>query len=446
MTLRNHPHLKRVSRFYTLSNALLSACVAVLFFSDFSFAAEPDDFFSLPKHDHPGILAVHDTLAVYKGTETMPEEIWPRVSVPFAVFTITDYLNYEIRGKYGREKQKSLNKFLPAKHQKPTPLQEKLLALKKGQTVLLCWEHRAGGPQGQVVNRLEVLTPKQAKQFRAEAVVAKSAREDRRKQGLHLTREAFLQRLRTLDPKQFSGVKPEELAVRTELYLRRPHLTDDDFLQIVKWMPALDNLHLRSAVFPKASLQRLTGLKNLTSLSLPFTGYQDEGLKNADMPLLSKLKSLKSLNLMGTEIRDEGLKAIGELKKLEHLNLKSCWIEGYGLQHLVQLKNLKELDLGRITRGRGIENEGFEHLGEMAELEKLSLRHCEKFSPESLDRLKGLKNLKTIDLYYAFGYRDDTSGALPALARLQKALPSCKVTGVQWKRLKENQEREELRD
>ena len=277
-------------------------------------------------------------------------------------------------------------------------------------------------------------------------MVAKSAREDRRKQGLHLTREAFLQRLRTLDPKQFSGVKPEELAVRTELYLRRPHLTDDDFLQIVKWMPALDNLHLRSAVFPKASLQRLTGLKNLTSLSLPFTGYQDEGLKNADMPLLSKLKSLKSLNLMGTEIRDEGLKAIGELKKLEHLNLKSCWIEGYGLQHLVQLKNLKELDLGRITRGRGIENEGFEHLGEMAELEKLSLRHCEKFSPESLDRLKGLKNLKTIDLYYAFGYRDDTSGALPALARLQKALPSCKVTGVQWKRLKENQEREELRD
>ena len=444
MTLRNHSHQKRVSRFNTLPNALISTCLAALFFSSFSFAAESDDFFSLPKHDHPQILSVHDTLAVYKGTETMPENIWPRVSVPFAVFTITDYLNYEIRGKYGREKQKSLNKFLPAKHQKPTPLQEKLLALKEGQTVLLCWEHRGGGPEGQVVNRLEVITPEQAKRFRAEAVVAKSAREDRRKQGLHLTREAFLQRLRTLDPKQFSGVKPEELAVRTELYLRRPHLTDDDFLRIVKWMPYLDNLHLRSAVFPKVSLQHLTGLKNLTSLSLPFTGYQDEGLKNADMPLLSKLKSLKSLNLMGTEITDEGLKAISELKNLERLNLKSCWIEGHGLQHLVQLKNLKELDLGRITRGRGIENEGFVHLGKMAKLEKLSLRHCERFSPKSLDQLKGLKNLKAIDLYYAFAYRDDTSGALPALARLQKALPTCKVTGVQWNRLKENQEREEL--
>ena len=87
-------------------------------------------------------------------------------------------------------------------------------------------------------------------------------------------------------------------------------------------MPALENLHLRSAVFPKASLQHLTGLKNLTSLSLPFTGYQDEGLKNADMPLLSKLKSLKSLDLMGTEIRDDGLKSIGELKSLGALEFE----------------------------------------------------------------------------------------------------------------------------
>ena len=429
-----------------IQSTLVSASIAVLILSSVSFAAESDDFFSLPKHDHSEILAVHDTLAVYKGTQTMPENIWPRVSVPFAVFTITDYLNYEIRGKYGREKQVSLNKFLPAKDQKPTPLQEKLLCLKEGQTVLLCWEHRGGGPEGQVVNRLEVLAPEQAKRFRAEAVTAERAKEDRREQGLHLTRKAFLQRLRTLDPKQFSGVKPEGLAMRTELYLRRPHITDDDFLRIVKWMPALDNLHLRSAVFPKASLQHLTKLKNLTSLSLPFTGYQDEGLKNADMPLFSKLKSLKSLDLMGTEITDEGLKAIGELKNLERLNLKSCWIEGYGLRHLAQLKNLKELDLGRITRGRGIDDEGFKHLSRMAKLEKLSLRHCERFSPKSLDHLRGLKNLKTIDLYYAFAYRDDTFGALPALARLQKALPTCKVTGVQWKRLKENQEREELRD
>ena len=250
MTLHNPPRLSRVSRFYTLSNALLSVCVAVLFLSGFSFAGETNDFFSLPKHDHPQILAVHDTLAVYKGTETMPENIWPRVSVPFAVFTITEYLNYEIRGKYGREKQKSLNKFLPAKHQKPTPLQEKLLALKEGQAVLLCWEHRGGGPEGQVVNRLEALTPEQAKRFRMEAVVAERAREDRRKQGLHLTKGGISATPPHLGFQAiFPGVKLEELTVRKELYLRRPHLTDDDFLRIVKWMPALENLHLRSAVF-----------------------------------------------------------------------------------------------------------------------------------------------------------------------------------------------------
>ena len=40
--------------------------------------------------------------------------------------------------------------------------------------------------------------------------------------------------------------------------------------------------------FQKHPFSALLVLKNLTSLSLPFTGYQDEGLKNVDMPLLSK--------------------------------------------------------------------------------------------------------------------------------------------------------------
>ena len=137
-----------------------------------------------------------------RGLKPCLENIWPRVSVPFAVFTITDYLNYEIRGKYGREKQKSLNKFLPAKHQKPSPYRKIVGSQRRANSpALLGTPGRWTG--GQEVNRLEVITPEQAKRFRAEAVIAKSAREDQRKQGLHLTKEAFLQRLRTLDPKQF---------------------------------------------------------------------------------------------------------------------------------------------------------------------------------------------------------------------------------------------------
>ena len=200
----NPPRLSRVSRFYTLSNALLSVCVAVAGFhwnrgSLLRSLCENNDFFS-HQHDHPQILAVHDTLAVYKGTETMPENIWPRVSVPFAVFTITEYLNYEIRGEYGREKQKSLNKFLPAKHQKPTPLQEKLLVFQRrasGSAFLGTPGRWTGRPGSQSIGG--AYQSEQAKRFRMEAVVAELTREDRRKQGLHLTRKAFLQRLRTFD-------------------------------------------------------------------------------------------------------------------------------------------------------------------------------------------------------------------------------------------------------
>ena len=134
---------------------------------------------------------------------------------------------------------------------------------------------------------------------------------------------------------------------------------------------------------------------------------------------------------------------VAQLEDLERLNLHGCsWLRGPGLEHLVPLKKLKELDLGHVTRSGGIRDEGFAHLARMTTLEKLSLRHSEKFSPECLDQLKGLKELKTLDLYYAFGYRDDTSGALPALERLKKALPACKITGVQMERLKKNQKRE----
>jgi hypothetical protein len=122
------------------------------------------------------------------------------------------------------------------------------------------------------------------------------------------------------------------------------------------------------------------------------------------------------------------LEALAGLTQLERLSLRACHsVKGPGLRHLVPLKHLKELDLGGISRGDGLEDAGFDHLGKMAALEKLSLRHCEKFSPKSLDKLTGLTNMKAIDFSYAFTYRDDKSGIRPALSRLQLALPDCKL-------------------
>ena len=91
---------------------------------------------------------------------------------------------------------------------------------------------------------------------------------------------------------------------------------------------------------------------------------------------------------------------------------------------------------GVAPRGRGIENEGFVHLGKMAKMEKLSLRHCERFSPKSLDQLKGLKNLKALDLYYAFAYRDDTSGCLACIGAFSKSLAKVQDHGCPMEEIK----------
>ena len=88
---------------------------------------------------------------------------------------------------------------------------------------------------------------------------AQGNEEDRRKRGLHLTQGAFLKRLRALDPKQFSKTKAKEFAKLTQLHLDDLTLTDDDFLCLVKWMPALENLNLRPWNFPQSSLYHLTG-------------------------------------------------------------------------------------------------------------------------------------------------------------------------------------------
>ena len=254
---------------------------------------------------------------------------------------------------------------------------------------------------------------------------AQGNEEDRRKRGLHLTQGAFLKRLRTLDPKQFSKTEAKEFAKLTQLRLDDLTLTDDDFLCLVKWMPALENLYLWSCNFPKSSLEHLTGLKDLTKLSLQFCG-----LGNESMGTLSKLKALTSLNLTGNSkgFTDEGLEGLARLEHLEHLDLSAIsLIKGPGLRHLVRLKHLSELDLGHSFDCNGISDEGFDHLAKMTALKKLSLQYCTEFSPESLDKLTGLKNLEVIDFSDSFHFRDDKKGIRPALTRLQKALPDCKL-------------------
>ncbi len=431
-------------------HTLISTCLTALIIGSVSYATEdipapskpPKAYVGkIPDNDRLKVLAEHKVIATFQDekfrtcrgrTGSCPERCGS--SGEYANFKITDYLHYQKLGKYGDDKQWTYSVHVTDFHRKPIGnpvLGAYIKTLKTGDQVVIEWKHLYGavapgvsGPLRSLL-LLKKIDKAEAKRLIEAKATAQRTEEDRRNRGLHLTQEAFLKRLRTLDPKQFSKTKAKQFAKLTQLRLNDLTLTDDDFLCLAKWMPALENLHLRSCDFPKPSLEHLTGLKDLTNLSLQFCS-----LGNESMGSLLKLKALTSLNLMGNsnEFTDEGLVALGRLEHLEHLNLKGIsLIKGPGLQHLVKLKHLSELDLGQITRGSGIRDEGFDHLAKMTALKKLSLQHCEEFSPETLDKLTGLKNLEVIDFSYAFTYRDDKKGIRPALARLQKALPDCKL-------------------
>lgn len=425
-------------------HTLISTCLTALIFGNLSHAADEGSAPSkppmayvgkMPDNDKLKVLVEHKVIATFQdvkfrtcrgATGNCPDRCGS--SGEYANFKITDYLHYKKLGKYGGDKYTTYSVHVTDFHRKPTGdpvLGAYIKTLKAGDQVVIEWKHLYMHSSVRPLLLLKKIDKADAKRLIDAKATAQRTEEERRKRGLHLTQEAFLKRLHDLDPKQFSDTKAEEFAKLTQLRLDDLTLTDDDFLCLVKWMPALENLHLRSCDFPKPSLEHLTGLKKLTKLSLPFCS-----LGNESMETLSKLKPLESLNLMGNSkgFTDEGLEALARLEHLEFLNLEgNSLIKGPGLRHLVQLKHLRELDLGRISRDSGIENSGFDHLAKMASLKKLSLRHCEKFSPESLDKLTGLKNLEAIDFSYAFTYRDDKKGIRPALARLQKALPRCKM-------------------
>jgi hypothetical protein len=72
----------------------------------------------------------------------------------------------------------------------------------------------------------------------------------------------------------------------------------------------------------------------------------DTEVANDDLPFLSGLCDLKTLNLAYTGVCDAGLKHLNRLSELETLSLRETNVTGKGLSHLGTLPNLRWLDLG----------------------------------------------------------------------------------------------------
>ncbi|MCE9554664.1 MAG: hypothetical protein K8T91_15010 [Planctomycetes bacterium] len=161
-------------------------------------------------------------------------------------------------------------------------------------------------------------------------------------------------------------------------------ITDTNLLHLNR-LTALHTLDLTGLQITDA-LEPLTGLTKLHRLYLSHTQVTDSGLMH-----VKGLSGLQELELCDSQVTDKGLEHLKGLSELQTLKLCTTKVTDYGLRHLKGLTSLQHLDLA----GTEITDAGLEYLEELTNLKYLSL--------------------------------NDTAVTDTGKARLEKALPNCKI-------------------
>tara|TARA_Y100000593_G_C4159696_1_gene261374 strand:+ start:163 stop:705 length:543 start_codon:yes stop_codon:yes gene_type:complete len=119
---------------------------------------------------------------------------------------------------------------------------------------------------------------------------------------------------------------------------------------------------------------------------------------------------------VGSKITDVGLKEVAKLENLAHLDLNATVITDAGLKEVAKLQQLKELDLYLCFE---ITDAGLKEVAKCGRLNVLRLR-ATPITDAGLKELAKLKQLAELDLC-------QTHVTEAGVARLQKALPKCKI-------------------
>ena len=165
------------------------------------------------------------------------------------------------------------------------------------------------------------------------------------------------------------------------------YITNDSELRFLEGVPQLEELSFRGTDVTDIGLQYCRLPKKLSTLQLWDTGATD-----AVMEHIRGLTWLKTLYVSGPHVTDSGLLYVEGLIQLQGVYLKGPRFTGTGLVHL---NGLRELDW-------------------------LSL-HGENINDDSLGYLRGLSQLRSLNL-------EGTKVTDAGVAKLQKALPDCKIT------------------
>lgn len=139
-------------------------------------------------------------------------------------------------------------------------------------------------------------------------------------------------------------------------------------------------------------------------------------INDRDVAAVKRLTKLEILSLKSTNVTDAGLVHLTELTNLQFLCLFKSQFTDAGLEHLKRLTNLQTLDLGS-TR---VSDTGLENLKGLTNLRELKLENT-KITDAGLESVKRLANLQVLHL-------NETQVTAEGVAKLQQALPNCKIT------------------
>ena len=212
-----------------------------------------------------------------------------------------------------------------------------------------------------------------------------------------------------------------------------PHLSDVGLATLGE-LVQLDSLGVNSPMISDAGVEQLSGLKELEALSLTgsrlitdstigelpgFPNLQvvslsDTSVSGTNLELLEPLMDLYSIAFEGTDISDDAIGALSLLTRRLNLRLDNTGIGNEGLRALEDVP-LNQLLLSRTV----ITDDGLAYLSSQAELDFLVLSGT-AVSDAGLEHLLELSDLTFLDL-------SDTNVTRDGIARLQEALPECRI-------------------
>ncbi len=162
----------------------------------------------------------------------------------------------------------------------------------------------------------------------------------------------------------------------------------------------------------EADLPRLLALQSLADLTLYGKSFTPAGISQ-----LRPLLALKGLTLAGRGLLDNAtLDALLTLTNLTHVGIHDTMPSADQLARLKALPNLVSL---RVAYHHGDTDSALSRIAELPNLEHLNVDHC-GLTDAGLDYLSGLKRLKKLA-------SDGTKVTAAGVAKLQQALPNCKI-------------------